>query len=211
MGGSNALSLDIRVISATHRNLDAMVSAGTFRNDLWFRLNVFPIHIPPLRRRKSDIPDLARYFIQKKAHFLNLPKLPEIGKIGMRQLADYHWPGNVRELENIIERAMICCRNRHLDFSGLIPGNGMPVQPLWDVNEPPAFLSLEQVNRLHIRRALSSSKGKINGSGGAAQLLNIHPNTLRKRMDRLGIRYGKKGRRSCPSDAVEVRDFGHKN
>ncbi len=193
LGSKDPLSLDIRVITATHRNLDAMVSAGTFRKDLWFRLNVFPIHIPPLRQRKSDIPDLARYFIDKKACQLNLPKPSEIGEKGIRQLYNYHWPGNVRELENIIERTMISCRNRrHLDFSGLIPGNGMGLHPIWKANEPDSFLSLEQVNRLHIKRALTSAKGKINGPGGAAQLLNIHPNTLRKRMDRLGIRYGKK-------------------
>ena len=193
LGGTGVIPLDIRVISATHQNLEAMVSAGTFRKDLWFRLNVFPIHIPPLRQRKSDIPDLARYFIRKKACQLSLPKPPKIGEKGIRQLYDYHWPGNVREFENVIERAMICCGSlRHLDFSGLIPGNGKSLHSVWDVNEPDSFLSLEQVNRLHIRRALTSAKGKINGPGGAAQLLNIHPNTLRKRMDRLGIRYGKK-------------------
>jgi len=192
LGSTDSLLIDIRVISATHRNLDAMVSAGTFRKDLWFRLNVFPIQIPPLRQRKSDIPDLVRYFIRKKASKLNLHRPVKIGEKGIRQLLDYHWPGNVRELENIIERAMICCGNRHLDFSGLIPGNGMTLHPVCNANELDSFLSLEQVNRLHIRRALASAKGKINGPGGAAQLLNIHPNTLRKRMDRLGICYGKK-------------------
>ncbi len=193
VGGATSLPLDLRVISATHRDLDAMVSDGRFREDLLFRLNVFPIHIPPLRRRKSDIPDLARYFVQKKADRLNLAKRPEIGKMGLAQLSNYHWPGNVRELENIIERAMICCRNRKLDFTGLIPGKHRGnCLPPYEACEPNTFLSLEQVNRLHIKKALVSSGGKINGPGGAAQLLNIHPNTLRKRMDRLGIRYGKK-------------------
>nr|NJM03430.1 sigma 54-interacting transcriptional regulator [Desulfobacula sp.] len=204
LGGTGVLSLDIRVISATHRNLDAMVSAGTFRKDLWFRLNVFPIHIPPLRQRKSDIPDLAGYFIRKKACQLNLPKPSEIGEKGIRQLNDYHWPGNIREFENIIERAMICCGNRQpLDFSGLIPGNGMIVHPVCDANGPDSFLSLEQATRLHIRRAMVTAKGKINGPGGAAQLLNIHPNTLRKRMDRLGIRYGKNVKTSYKSNSAE--------
>lgn len=192
LGGTGVLPLDIRVISATHRDLDAMVAAGTFREDLWFRLNVFPIHIPPLRQRKSDIPDLARYFIHKKTRELNLSKPSDIGEKGIGQLYDYHWPGNVRELENIIERGMICCGGRPLDFSGLIPGNGLTDHLICNTKDPDPFLSIAQVNRLHIRRALTSAKGKINGPGGAAQLLNIHPNTLRKRMDRLGIRYGKK-------------------
>ncbi|WP_022665853.1 sigma-54 interaction domain-containing protein [Desulfospira joergensenii] len=191
VGGIGSFSLDIRMISATHRNLDAMVSDGTFREDLWFRLNVFPIHIPPLRRRKSDIPELARYFIRKKAGRLSPGGLPEIERKEIEQLQDYHWPGNVRELENIIERAMICSRNRRLSFSGLIPGKGIRISETGMAEAQGSFLSLDQINRIHIRKALASAKGKINGPGGAAQLLNIHPNTLRKRMDRLGIPYGK--------------------
>jgi transcriptional regulator with GAF, ATPase, and Fis domain len=190
LGGTGTFPLDIRVISATHRDLESMVADGTFREDLWFRLNVFPIHIPPLRQRKSDIPDLARYFIRKKVHELNLSNPSDIGEKGIRQLYDYHWPGNVRELENIIERGMICCKGRPLDFSGLIQSQGKT--GLNRTNDSESFLSIAQVNRLHIKKALTSAKGKINGPGGAAQLLNIHPNTLRKRMDRLGIRYGKK-------------------
>ncbi|MCG8636843.1 MAG: sigma-54 dependent transcriptional regulator [Desulfobacterales bacterium] len=192
VGGHCSLPVNIRVISATHRNLENMVAQGDFREDLWFRLNVFPIHIPPLRHRKADIPDLARHFILKKAKKLKFKALPVLGKKGIRELMGYHWPGNVRELENIVERAMICCRNRDLEFSGIIPGKA----PAFPASEPESvsnsFLSLDQVNRLHIIRALNTTKGRINGPNGAAQLLSIHPNTLRKRMDRLGVPYGKK-------------------
>ncbi|MCG8634994.1 MAG: sigma 54-interacting transcriptional regulator [Desulfobacterales bacterium] len=192
VGGHCSLPVSIRVISATHRNLENMVAEGAFREDLWFRLNVFPIHIPPLRRRKADIPDLARHFIRKKAEKLKIEELPVLGERGIRQLAGYHWPGNVRELENIVERAMICCRGNCLDFSGIIAARNEALVAECNTIARSTFMSLDQVNRIHINKALESAKGKINGPGGAASLLNIHPNTLRKRMDRLGIPYGKK-------------------
>ncbi len=196
VGGNQPLSVDIRIISATHRNLQSMVVNGSFRKDLWFRLNVFPIHIPPLRRRKTDIPDLARYFIRKKMAVLNPEFEPDISDSGMRLLTDHNWPGNVRELENVIERAMISCKGRFLDFSDIMVQNHEFIlsEPQQDFKTPQGrvqFLSLEQVNRIHISRALNSAKGKINGPGGAAELLCVHPNTLRKRMDRLGIQYGR--------------------
>ena len=193
VGGNSPVSVNFRVICATHRDLALMVKEGRFREDLWFRLNVFPIHIPPLRHRKDDIPDLVGHFIRKKAEKMNLEALPKVESQCLQQLIDYHWPGNIRELENIVERTMICCRNKTLDFSGLIPGSS-PEEITARKNEmaPRSFLSLDQVNRLHIARALGLAHGKINGPGGAAQLLDIHPNTLRKRMDRLGVPYGKK-------------------
>ncbi len=192
VGSSCSYPVNIRVISATHRDLESMISKGSFRKDLWFRLNVFPIHIPALRHRKADIHDLAEYFIRKKAKKLKLGSLPQLKKSTARQLTDYHWPGNVRELENVVERAMICCRNGTLDFTGILSGKIQAVHTVPEGFCPASFLSLDQANRIHITNALASAKGKINGPGGAAQLLNIHPNTLRKRMDRLGIRYGKK-------------------
>ena len=195
VGGNHPLPVDIRIISATHRNLESMVADGRFRKDLWFRLNVFPIQIPPLRRRKADIPDLARYFIQKKRQALCPEADFKISDTGMRLLTDHNWPGNVRELENVIERAMITCKGRYLDFSNILVQDPAFIQQQmsWekDAHAPVQFLSLEQVNRIYITQALNSAKGKINGPGGAAELLNVHPNTLRKRMDRLGIQYGR--------------------
>ena len=196
VGGTQVLPVDIRVISATHRDLEAMVAKGSFRKDLWFRLNVFPIHVPPLRHRREDIPRLVEHFIRRKGEKLRLAHLPEMSSRSMEQLMDYHWPGNVRELENIVERAMICCKNGTLNINGIL----QPRKPITHLGSPHRsecqsnghFLSLDQVTRIHINKALVSAKGKINGPGGAAQLLSVHPNTLRKRMDRLGIRYGKK-------------------
>ncbi len=219
VGGSSFVSLNIRVISATNKDLESMVGSGRFRKDLWFRLNVFPIQIPPLRHRKEDIPDLTSHFIRKTAEKLKLDPIPRIGQNALEQLMAYHWPGNVRELENMVERAMICCKWGQLDFTGILPQfvpiPGTPVDDesmafynriaaVHDISQVVAvgagpeksFLSLNQVNRIHISNALASAKGKINGPGGAAQLLQIHPNTLRKRMDRLGIQYGKKRARS---------------
>ena len=207
VGGTEAIPVDIRIISATHRNLEAMMRSGRFREDLWFRLNVFPIMIPPLRRRKEDIPALTHYFLEKKAIEMKLEDKPVLAPGALDRLMAYDWPGNVRELENIVERALIREKGRAITFSELyLPGSdeeasahaamdltqgldGLDGRGDDEVEAPD--LSLDELNRRHIRHVLEKAGGRVNGPGGAAERLGIHPNTLRKRMSKLGIPFGR--------------------
>jgi len=193
VGGTKELSVDVRIISATHRNLPDRVAEGAFREDLWFRLNVFPIRIPPLRERKEDIPALTDYFITKKSREMKLKRLPELQLGAINQLLSHDWPGNIRELQNLIERALIQYQGGRISFQGLI--RGLPPQ----VDEPGSvpgdaagLLTLDAVTSRHIRRVLKQTGGKISGPGGAAEILGLHYSTLRNRMIRLGISFGKK-------------------
>jgi transcriptional regulator with GAF, ATPase, and Fis domain len=191
VGGSPPIRLDIRVIAATHRDLQAMVRQGAFREDLLFRVNAFPIPIPPLRRRREDIPLLVAHFIRKKSRELGIHFPPQPSPQALARLAEQPWPGNVRELENVVERALIQHRRGPLAFPA-----GDPLQPGSAGLEEPAgteaMAPLEAVLAAHIARALSRTGGRINGPRGAAALLGIHPNTLRHRMTRLGIPYGRR-------------------
>jgi transcriptional regulator with GAF, ATPase, and Fis domain len=193
VGGTNPISVDIRILSATYRNLEEMIASGEFREDLWFRLNVFPIRIPPLRQRKEDIPALVHHFIERKSIELKLTERPVLAPGAIDRLIAYEWPGNVRELQNMIERALIQHRGGALSFETPQP-MAISEYPkvVQDPGRNPPLLSLDEINVRHITQALERAGGKINGSGGAAQILGIHPNTLRKRMDRLGIPYGRK-------------------
>jgi len=191
VGGTAPVSVNLRIISATHRKLQDMVTAGQFREDLWFRLNVFPITIPPLRLRKEDIPALVHHFIEKKRITLKLPTKPTLAPNAINFLMDYNWPGNVRELENVVERALIQCRDGKVDFNNQIRNTSVKDSPVEGIQ--PEATKLEDVISRHIRQIMKVSNGKINGPGGAGEILGVHPNTLRKRMDKLGIPYGKKG------------------
>ena len=191
VGGTAAIPVDVRIISATHRNLEAMIRSGEFREDLWFRLNVFPIHIPPLRQRKEDIPALVHYFIGKKTIDLKMQESPRLAAGAMDQLMGYDWPGNVRELENIVERALIQYTGGGLRFDSLVFKAGTPVPESGRVTAD-RLPTLDEVNSRHIRRALKFANGRINGPSGAAALLGINPNTLRKRMNKLNIPYKKR-------------------
>ena len=195
VGGSKSIPLDIRIIAATHRNLTDMVRDGRFREDLWFRINVFPIRIPPLRERKGDIPSLAFYFINKKTRELNLPAVPELDPGAVNRLMNYHWPGNVRELENVVEREMILTQEgplKFLNLSGPAAGEG----PAHHSARLPVVeaLRLDDVSARHIERILTATDGIVHGPRGAAALLGINPSTLRSRMKKLGIAYGRKRR-----------------
>jgi transcriptional regulator with GAF, ATPase, and Fis domain len=192
VGGVKTISLDIRIIAATNRNLEEMVKLHQFREDLWFRLNVFPIWIPPLRERKADIPALLQHFISLKARELKLPTIPTLSSGAIDPLMEYHWPGNVRELENVIERALILSPTGPLTFEHL--NQGQPKKTLELRGQSEETDNLDELISRHIRRVLSKTKGKVNGPDGAAAFLGINPSTLRNRMKKLGIDYGRKSK-----------------
>jgi transcriptional regulator with GAF, ATPase, and Fis domain len=194
VGGAGQVKVDIRIIAATHQNLHEMVGKRLFRDDLWFRLNVFPIVIPPLRDRKEDIPALVSHFIEKKSKELQIPHVPKLAPGAMGPLLEYNWPGNVRELENVIERALILSKGRPLTFDRIVwpvghRGSEEAAAPAKD------FPLLNDIMSEHIQHALEATKGRIHGSGGAARLLGINPSTLRHRMRKLSITNGEKRRR----------------
>ncbi|MBT6501487.1 MAG: sigma 54-interacting transcriptional regulator [Deltaproteobacteria bacterium] len=199
VGGSEPIPVDIRIIAATHRKLEEMVAEGTFREDLWFRLNVFPIVIPPLRQRLGDIPALVNHFIERKSKAMNLTHCPVMATGALEQLREYHWPGNIRELENLVERALIKCRTipgQPLTFAEF---QGTPKTLSLQETQPSAEptekggedLNLDAANRKLIQAALERTGGRVQGPKGAAALLGINPNTLRNRMKKLKIPYGR--------------------
>ena len=190
VGGVKTISLDIRIVAATNRNLEEMVAKQKFREVLWFRLNVFPIWIPPLRDRQMDIPALIQHFINLKAKELKLGSIPTLSPGAIEPLMNYHWPGNVRELENVVERALILNPSGPLTFEHLNLGRprtkaGLP-SPMLETD------NLDAVISHHIRHVLAKTKGRVSGSNGAAALLGVNPSTLRNRMKKLGIEYGRK-------------------
>jgi transcriptional regulator with GAF, ATPase, and Fis domain len=191
VGGTNPISVDIRLITATNRNLEEMVKAKQFREDLWFRLNVFPIRIPPLRERKEDIPALVRHFLERKSRELKLSAAPPLARGVIDRLMAYPWPGNVRELENVVERALILSKGKPLTFDDLTGGKPDDKSKVaFSPQDEP--LKLVEVMSRHIRRVLEITKGKVHGKGGAAEVLGINPSTLRNRMNQLRIPYGRR-------------------
>jgi transcriptional regulator with GAF, ATPase, and Fis domain len=189
VGGTKTIALNIRIIVATNRNLENMVREHQFREDLWFRLNIFPISIPPLRNRKSDIPALLQHFINLKTKELKLPAIPNLPPGAITTLMEYDWPGNVRELQNLVERALILNPDGPISFENLINSSLSVLPDISQPNEKPA--KLDDVINQHIRNALSFTNGIVHGARGAAELLGINPSTLRYRMNKLGIDYGR--------------------
>ena len=179
VGGSETIEVDTRILAATNRDLETDVEAGRFRADLYYRLNIFPIEVPPLRDRDGDVPLLANHFVEKFAGQTG-KEVNGLSAGAMTVLQRYDWPGNVRELANIIERAVILTREdiiraEHLSIrSDEASGSG-------------GFRSLEEVQRQHIIEALEQTGGVVGGGGGAAQLLDVNRTTLLSRMDRLGV------------------------
>ena len=208
VGGRSPVHVDVRIVAATHRDLAAMVAEKTFREDLWYRINIFPIVLPTLRERMDDIPALAIHFARRAATRFGLPAVqPTAADLDL--LAGYHWPGNIRELGAVIDRAAILGGGRFLDISTAL-GLGRRQQPaapppdvtLYEVipetvplggAEPTAdeILPLSAAMRQHIERALTATRGRIEGKGGTADLLEINPHTLRARMRKLGIDPGR--------------------
>jgi formate hydrogenlyase transcriptional activator len=178
LGSSSTIKVDVRIITTTNRDLEEEVRKGRFREDLFYRLNVFPITVPPLRQRKEDIPQMVEAFIERYSRQSG-KQITSIQKETMMELQDYPWPGNVRELESIIERAVILCQG--------------PVFRLADRLEisSPAISSavrrLDESERNQIQKILSETRWRIEGKDGAAAILGINPSTLRARMHKLGI------------------------
>ena len=197
VGGSRPVQVDVRVIAATNRNLEEAVRTGGFRSDLFYRLNVFPIEVPPLRNRPSDIPQLAMFFLARRSAQLG-KHMTGISQDTMDRFARYAWPGNVRELGNLVERAVILSPGSILEVEdGLLPARasgvfnvvaGKPAESAQrSVPAPAAVRTLEEVERNHIIAVLRETGGVVEGAKGAAKILNLHPNTLRHRMRKLGI------------------------
>jgi len=180
VGGSETIEVDTRILAATNRDLEAAVEAGTFRSDLYYRLNIFPIELPPLRDRTGDIPLLAEHFCEMYAARTG-KDIDGFSPGAMAALKGYDWPGNVRELANIIERAVILTRDP------TIRAEHLSIAEAPDAQGPPSFKTLEEAQRHHIERALDATNGVVGGPDGAAQLLDLKRTTLLSRMKRLGI------------------------
>jgi len=202
LGGSNLIKVDVRVIAATNRDLLRSATEGTFRQDLFYRLNVFPVQLPPLRERHEDIPPLVHYFIRRFSMKIGR-KITRIQRETMERLVSYSWPGNVRELENVIERAVILSPGVELEVApGVLPEmeavapspapSPRPAPPE-KPSEVPSPQSIEQVERGHILAVLMQTNWRIEGSDGAAAVLNLNPSTLRSRMKKLGVQRSTQG------------------
>ncbi len=194
VGSKRPIPVNIRVIAATHRNLQSMIAEGSFREDLWYRLNAFPIMVPPLRQRKEDIPALTRHFVAAKSRELGIAYPPSIAPGALMRLMENQWPGNVRELENLVERELIRHRGGPLTFAMKPVHEEEGAKKPADEGAPPFPLKLEEAMAAHIGAVLRHAKGKIHGPGGAAELLGMNPNTLRWRLDKLGISYRRRER-----------------
>jgi DNA-binding NtrC family response regulator len=179
VGGTKTLNVDVRVIAATNRDLQAQVGAGKFRADLYYRLNVFPIVLPPLRQRRADIPELVQHLADKAARKLGR-QLEAVSPAFVERAAAHDWPGNIRELENVIERALI------MSGGGLLDGGDVFSSSTRET--PQVEGSLEAMERAYIVRVLESASWQIEGERGAARILGLNPSTLRGKMRKLGIR-----------------------
>tara|TARA_B100000614_G_scaffold262801_1_gene298656 strand:+ start:2006 stop:3538 length:1533 start_codon:yes stop_codon:yes gene_type:complete len=191
VGGVDKVNLDIRLIAATHRDLKEMIMKRAFREDLFYRLNVFPITIPPLRNRPEDIPALVQYFIFEKAKEMKLKQPPQLMPDDLKRLMTYEWPGNIRELENAVERALILNKKHFLTFDELQLNPVKELPQAGKLTDQPLPLPLDTIISNHIKSVLSITEGKIHGKGGAAELLLVNPSTLRHRMKKLGITVNK--------------------
>jgi formate hydrogenlyase transcriptional activator len=191
LGSSRTVQTDVRVIAATNHDLAQMVAENKFRADLYYRLNVFPVRVPPLRERAEDIPLLVTYFVQHHARRMN-KHIESIPSEAMEALKRHHWAGNVRELENFIERAVIITRGTHLE----IPLAELRTEPTANGEAKSEYstrlVSIEELERTHINEILRHTGGQIGGSGGAAEILGLPVSTLRSRMKKLGIRFDSK-------------------
>ncbi|MFA5938703.1 MAG: sigma-54-dependent Fis family transcriptional regulator [Sinimarinibacterium sp.] len=196
VGSERETAVNVRVVAATHRDLPTMVQEGRFREDLWYRLAVFPVILPPLRERPEDIPALTEHFVQRAANRLGVP-VPPVRERDLEQLLAYRWPGNVRELGAVLERAVILGQGASLDLQTAL-GAGLPrptlsraatpaVAPERAGDESRDIVPLDLAIAAHLQRALRATRGRVDGPHGAAQLLHINTSTLRAKLRKLGI------------------------
>ena len=182
IGSKKTIQTDVRIIAATNRNLETELMKGRFRSDLYYRLNVFPIEIPPLRDRKEDLPALVSYFLERHAQ-KNRRKMQTISAGVLKSLNDYDWPGNIRELEHVIERAIL------MNNGDLISRVDLPnLKQAYHLRNEEKIKTIDEVERDHILFVLKRTNGKVRGKEGAAELLKIAPSTLQSKMKKLGIR-----------------------
>jgi PAS domain S-box-containing protein len=186
VGGAAPIKVDVRVIAATNRDQKKAVAEGTFREDLFYRLNVFPIELPPLRRRDGDIPLLVRFLVARFAHGIGR-RIESVDHRTMARLSAYAWPGNVRELENVLERAVILSRGAVLEIDPKVFEPAPAITKNGAENGAGEATGLQEVERSHILAVLRRTNWVIEGPRGAAMILDMHPNTLRSRLKRLGI------------------------
>lgn len=177
LGSSQTIKVDVRIIATTNRDLDEEVRKGRFRQDLYYRLNVFPITVPPLRQRAEDIPALVQVFVERYGRKLG-KEITSVHKETIRAFKDYAWPGNIRELESVIERAIILCPGPVLRLEDKLENPFLPVA---------GMMTLEDMERNQILKTLVKCKWRINGENGASAILGLHPSTLRARINKLGI------------------------
>jgi transcriptional regulator with GAF, ATPase, and Fis domain len=193
VGGTHPIKVDVRVIAATNRDLVKSIREGKFREELYYRLNVFPIALPPLRDREGDVPLLVHFLVRRFAARVGV-RIESVGKATMERLALYSWPGNIRELENVLERAVILSNGSTIEIDSDVFASptaertpGAELLAAASPGQPPPFESLESSMRSHILAALDQSGWVIDGRRGAAKILGLHQNTLRSRMKKLGI------------------------
>ena len=186
LGSEKTMKVDVRIIAATNRILSEEVEKGNFREDLFYRINIFPITIPPLRKRKEDIPELIEYFTQLFQRKYE-KKISGISKQTYTTLSKYDWPGNIRELQNIIERAVISSKGDTLRVNGLLDGSSRPTKQGQE-QQNTGLVRLSDVEKAHITKILEQCHWRIHGENGAADLLDMNPSTLRSRMKKLDIR-----------------------
>jgi transcriptional regulator with GAF, ATPase, and Fis domain len=180
VGGTRTIKVDVRIIAATNRDLEKAIDEKRFRSDLYYRLNVFPIHSPPLRERIEDIPGLVTFFVHKYAPKMG-KKIETIPQTTLEILQRYSWPGNIRELENIIERSLIISKNSKLILADCFERKNTNT-------EHQQIETLQAIERNHILKALDATRWRVSGNHGAAKILDINPKTLHSRMLKLGIK-----------------------
>lgn len=206
VGGSNSIHVDVRIVAATNQDLAAMVTAGQFREDLWYRIAVFPVILPPLRHRKEDVPDLAEHFVKRAScRFKLYPVMPTQEDLSLLQ--SYDWPGNIREFASVIDRAAILGNGKTLEISKSLGWTGEysnttpkadPKSRKHEQDHSECMHTLDMVTRVHVERILHQTNGRIDGPHGAAVILGVNPHTLRGRMRKLGIDW--KMRRNSRTD-----------